>query len=194
VFYVEPTDIPGINNAYWGPEKRQGMPQPALTMNMGPYTNVDSPINFHFNGLGPVEPEITVINPLTKQPLSIPVPASLFQALSTNATKPLRKSKSRNTANLSFAQALLRATTGGAESSSALEASGEVDATRYGQALRARRLVDVSGAGQSYDGTYYVKQVVHEMRRFPQAEYKMRFTLSREGRGASSMRVSPSLS
>lgn len=190
IFYIEPTDVPGVNIAYWGPENRQGMSQPPLTMNMGPNTNVDTPINFHFNGLGPVEPEITVINPLTKQPLSVPIPSSLFSALSGNPAKPLRKSKSRDTANLSFAQALQRATMGAAESSGALEASGEIDAVRYGQALRARRLVDVRGAGQSYDGKYYVKQVIHDIRRYPRAEYKMRFTLTREGRGASSTTVS----
>jgi hypothetical protein len=192
VFYVEPTDIPGINIAYWGPENRQGTSQPALTMNMGPNTNVDTPINFHFNGLGPVEPEITVINPLTKQPLPISAPSSPLRSLSSNPAKPLRKSKSRDTANLTFAQALQRATSGATEASSGLEATGEVDAVRYGQALRARRLVDVRGAGQTYDGTYYVQQVIHDIRRYPRAEYKMRFTLKREGRGASSTKVTPS--
>lgn len=191
VFYVEPTDIPGVNIAYWGPEKREGMVQPPLTMNMGPYTNVDTPINFHLNGLGPVEPEITVINPLTKQPLSIPVPTSLFPSLSSNPTRPLRKSRSRDTANLSFTQALQRATAGVAESSSGLEATGEVDAVRYGQALRARRLVSVRGAGQSYDGTYYVQKVEHKIQRVPQPAYKMHFTLQRDGRGSSTTSVGP---
>jgi hypothetical protein len=192
VFYVEPTDVPGVNIAYWGPENRQGRSQPALTMNMGPNTNVDTPINFHFNGLGPVEPEITVIDPFTKQPLHIPMPSSPLRSLSSNPAKPLRKSKSRDTANLTFAQALQRATSGATEASSGLEATGEVDAVRYGQALRARRLVDVRGAGQTYDGTYYVQQVIHDIRRYPRAEYKMRFTLKREGRGASSTKVTPS--
>jgi hypothetical protein len=193
VFYVEPTDVPGVNIAYWGPENRQGMSQPPLTMNMGPNTNVDTPINFQFNGLGPVEPEITVINPLTKQSLQIPLPSSPLRSLSSNPATALRKSKSRDTANLTFAQALLRATMGVTESASALEATGEVDAVRYGQALRARRLVDVRGAGQSYDGTYYVRQVTHKIQRYPHAEYKMSFILRREGRGASSTMVSPSV-
>jgi hypothetical protein len=192
VFYVEPTDVPGMNIAYWGPENRQGAPQPALTMNMGPNTNVDTPINFHYNGLGPVEPEITILNPLTKQPLSVPIPTSLFPALSSNPARPLRRTKSRDTANLSFAQALQRATMGPAESADTLQATGEVDAVRYGQALRARRLVDVRGAGQNYDGTYTVKQVIHDIKRYPRAEYKMRFTLTREGRGASGSKVVPS--
>lgn len=192
VFYVEPTDVPNVNIAYWGPENRQGRTQPPLTMNMGPNTNVDTPINFHFNGLGPVEPDISVIDPATKRPLKVQLSDALLQSLSSNPAKSLRKSKSRNVANLSYTQALQRATMGSAESAGALEATGEIDAARYGQALRARRLVDVRGAGQSYNGTYYVRQVIHEIRRYPRADYKMRFTLSREGRGASSSRVSPS--
>lgn len=193
VFYVEPTDVPGVNRAYWGPEQRQGPPQPALTMNMGPNGNVDTPINFHFNALGPAEPEVSIIDPFTKLPISIPIPSSLLPSLTSNPAKPLRKTKSRDAANLSFAQALLRATTGSIESSDAIEATGQVDAVRYGRALRARRLVGVAGAGPSYDGTYYVKQVVHNVRRFPRGEYTMNFTLTRDGRGASGRTVTPSV-
>jgi hypothetical protein len=60
-------------------------------------------------------------------------------------------------------------------------ASGEVDAVRYGQAMRSRRLVGVAGAGASYNGNYYVKQVTHRIQR---GQYKENFTLTREGRGA----------
>jgi hypothetical protein len=193
VFYVEPTDVPGVNLAYWGPEQRQGERQPALVVNMGPNSNVDTPINFHLNALGPAEPEVSIIEPFTKLPLPIPLPSSLLPSLSSDPVKPLRKTKSRDAANLSFAQALLRATTGSIDSSDAIEATGEVDAVRYGRALRARRLVDVAGAGPSYDGTYYVEKVVHNIRRFPRGEYKMNFTLKRGGRGASSRTVTPAV-
>ena len=67
------------------------------------------------------------------------------------------------------------------ESSDAVTINNEVDAVRYGRVLRARRLVKVRGVGQSYDGTFYVKEVVHSIRR---GEYKQRFKLIREGRGA----------
>ncbi len=192
VFYVEPTNVPGVNLAYWGPENRQGPAQPALSMNMGPQTNVDTPINFHFNALGPTEPEVSIVDPFTKLAIPIPVPTSFLPSLTSNPARPLRKTLSRDTANRSFAQALLRAITGVSEASDAVEATGEVDAARYGRALRARRLVGVRGAGQSYDGTYYVKQVVHDIKRFPRGEYKQRFTLTREGRGAAGTSVVPS--
>lgn len=194
IFYVEPTNVPGVNTAYWGKEKREGGSQPALSLNMGPQTNVDAPINFSLNALGPAEPEVSIIDPLTRLAIPIPLPSSFFPSLTSQPAKPLRKTKSRDTAHLSYAQALLKALTGANESSGVVEANGEVDAVRYGRALRARRLVDVAGAGQSYNGTYYVKQVIHNIRLLPRGEYKQSFTLTREGRGASGTSVAPGAS
>lgn len=184
VFYVEPTDVPGITTAYWGPEQRNLPPQPPLTMNMGPETNVDRSINFQYDGLGPAEPEITIIDPFTKQPIKVPLPTSLVPSLSSTPARPLRKPIARDTANKSFALALQSAARGSQESSSAAQAQGEVDAARYGRVLRARRPVSVRGAGKSYDGVYYVEKVEHNIVRYPKPEYKMSFVLKREGRGA----------
>jgi hypothetical protein len=192
VFYVEPTNVPGVNNAYWGKEKREGQPQPALTLNMGAQTNVDTPINLSFNALGPVEPEVSIIEPFTKLAIPIPLPTSFLPSLTSQPVKALRKVKSRDAANLSFPQALLKALNGVRAASGAIEATGEVDAVRYGRALRSRRLVDVRGAGQSYDGTYYVQQVVHNITRLPEGKYTQNFTLTREGRGAKGTSVVPS--
>ncbi len=192
VFFVEPTDIPGVNIAYWGPEKREGQSQPALSLNMGPQTNVDTPINFQFDALGPSEAEVSIIDPFTKLAIQIPALSAFLPSLTSNPAKPLRKTFSRDTANLSFAQALLRLFTSSSETSDAIQATGEVDAVRYGQALRARRKVDVRGAGQSYNGTYYVQQVIHEITRLPTGSYKQSFTLRRDGRGASGTSIVPS--
>lgn len=191
VFYVEPTDVPGVNLAYWGPEQRQGAPQAPLKMNMGPETNVDTPINFHYRGLEPAEPEVNILEPFSRQTIPVPAPSGLLPSLSGQPARPLRKVKARDAANLSFAQALQRAIQGSTGAAETLEATGEVDAVRYGRALRARRLVEVCGAGQSYDGTYYVKQVIHQIRRFPRPTYRMQFTLIREGRGATRSTLTP---
>jgi hypothetical protein len=192
VFFVEPTDVPGLNTAYWGPEKRDGQSQPALSMNMGAQTNVDTPINFQFDALGPSEAEVSIIDPFTKLAIQIPALSSFLPSLTSNPAKPLRKRFSRDTANLSYAQALLRLFTSSSETSDALQATGEVDAVRYGQALRARRKVDVRGAGQSYNGTYYVQEVIHDITRLPTGSYIQRFTLRRDGRGATGTSIEPS--
>src|SRR5215217_2251877 len=39
VFYIEPVTF-GVNRAYFGPEIRAGLPQPALSLGMGFFTNV----------------------------------------------------------------------------------------------------------------------------------------------------------
>ena len=54
IFYIEPTNVPGTNTAYWGPAKLIGIPQKALTLNMGPSTNVTSSINFQYNALSSI--------------------------------------------------------------------------------------------------------------------------------------------
>jgi len=188
VFYIEPTPIPGVNTAYWGLDNRLGLPQPALTMNMGPDTNVDSQITFSFDALGPATPQVTIVEPLTKLAIPIPVPSGLYPPLASRPATSLRKTLPRNTANLNPAQAALEALSSVTESADAVTGSGELDAVRYGRALRARRLVGVRGVGYSYDGNYYVKEVTHRIKR---GEYKQSFTLTREGRGALTPAVVP---
>ena len=41
VFYITPGPAPMTNTAYWGPPIRAGIPQRALSVNMGPETNVE---------------------------------------------------------------------------------------------------------------------------------------------------------
>ena len=188
VFYVEPTLVPGVNTAYWGPDNRLGLPQPALTMNMGSDTNVDSPIVFHFNALGPAAPQVTIVEPFTRLAIPVPIPSGFRPSLTSQAAAPLRRTIPRDTANLNVIQAVLRALSASTESADAVTASGEVDAVRYGRALQSRRLVGVRGVGASYNGIYYVKEVTHRIKR---GEYKQSFTLTREGRGALTPMVVP---
>jgi hypothetical protein len=185
VFYIEPTNVPGVNTAYWGAENRLGLPQPALTINMGSETNVDQP-SFNYNALGPVKPQVTIWEPLTGQAISIPVPDLLQPSLASRPTAALRTTIRRDTANLNPIQAALRALVSASQGADAVTVNGQVDAVRYGHALRARRLVGVRGAGQTYSGNYYVQRVTHRIRR---GEYKQSFVLTREGRGASSPTV-----
>ncbi|HEY9695880.1 MAG TPA: hypothetical protein V6D10_01220 [Trichocoleus sp.] len=188
VFYIEPGFTPFTTRAYWGLDNRLGQPQSALTMNMGPNTNVDQPIHFSFNALGPAAPQITIVEPVTKLPITIPLPSGLQPPLASRPATPLRKTLPRNTANLNPAQAALRGVSASSQSSDAVTATGEVDAVRYGRALRSRQLVGVRGVGFSYDGNYYVKEVTHQIQR---GQYQQRFTLTREGRGALTPAVIP---
>jgi hypothetical protein len=186
VFYIEPTAVPSVNTAYWGVENRLGNPQPALSMNMGPDTNVDAPINFTYNALGPAAPQVTIIEPISKTPISIPIPSGLLPSLSSQPASALRQTIDRNSANLSPIQAGLRALVATTDSSDAVSANGEVDTVRYGHVLQSRRLVGIRGVGKDFNGVYYVKEVRHQIKI---GQYKQSFSLTRDGLGASSPRL-----
>lgn len=188
VFYTQPTLIPGISIGYWGPENRLGLPQPALTMNMGPYTNVDAPINFSLNALGPATPKITVIEPITETLINIPVPSGFRPPLAARPVSSLRTTIARDVANLNPMDATLKAVSSVTDTADAVTATGTLDSVRYGHALQSRQLVGVRGVGFSYDGVYYVKQVKHSIK---PGEYKQSFTLTREGLGSLTLALVP---
>lgn len=181
VFYIEPTNTVGRSTAYWGPRDRPELPvQRSLIMNMGVYTNVDQ-LSFDFDALAPVTPETSVLDLLKRSTQPIVSPEMLQKALARMPVKALRTSILRDVAGLDQHQAEQRALQAVTEGADAVTGSGELDPLRYGRLLRSRRLVNVRGAGASYDGDYYVQQVTHRIRR---GSYTQSFTLRREGRGA----------
>ncbi|NDJ78494.1 MAG: hypothetical protein GYB65_19770 [Chloroflexi bacterium] len=185
VFYIEPGPVPGISVAHWGPENRDGQPQLALSVGRGPNSNVEH-LQFGFNSLTGTNPTVTIRDPLTQTPIQVPAPDLLNPSLTQQQAQPRRTTIARDVGGFDTNQALLRAlaeSQGNADSSTG---NGWLNTARYGRILQARRLVDVSGAGNTYDGTYFVKAVQHIIR---VGEYTQRFTLSRGGRGASSPRV-----
>ena len=186
VFFVEPSAVPGRSRAYWGAARRSGSAQPALVLSAGPEANVDDPIVFDFDALVSSVPQVSILEPRTGQQVKVPIPPSILSDLSSRPAKPLRKVVARDAANLDPIQAALRALATTTSSADAVTGRGRLDAVRYGRALQSRRLVDVAGAGASNDGTYYVQEVTHELRR---GSYQQSFVLTREGLGARSGRV-----
>jgi hypothetical protein len=194
VFYVEAGPAPGSNTAYWGPPNRIGQPQRALTVGMGPETNVES-INFAYNGLAPtiVDDEIqdrrlNVRFPvITAASLRLP-PLALLPALPTQIPNVRRILLERGS-GLDIAQAYARAQ-GIVDKSvdGVATAQGELDALRYGGVLKPRGIVGLRGAGFTHDGLYYVKSVSHSISK---GQYKQRFSLAREGVGALTPAVIP---
>ena len=73
---------------------------------------------------------------------------------------------------------------------SVVTAEGTLDALRYGRILKPRSLVGVRGAGDSFDGQFYVKSVTHTID-VKKGLYKQRFSLSREGVGTTTPLVVP---
>jgi hypothetical protein len=179
VFYIEPVAF-GVNRAYFGPETRLSLPQPALTQSMGPSNNVTS-LSFSHDVLEPVGTEGLFVEPFFKLSLPIPsLPSLKIPPLAASPTQPRRKVKTRNTANQNPLRAATTAVADATNAADAVTGEGELDAARYGRVLRARRLVGVRGAGLSYDGFWYVRGVTHQI---SIGKYTQKFRISREGTG-----------
>lgn len=177
VFYIEPVTI-GVNKAYWGPEIRLGIPQPALTSNMGAWNNVTS-MNFSLDPLAPTAAGGTFMIPIINRAVKIPsLPSLKIPPLSSRPVRPLRKKLLRDTAKKNAGEAATAAVAEITKARDAVTASGELDTVLYGHVLRARKLVGVRGAGLAYNGFYYVRSVTHMLER---GSYKQSFTLGREG-------------
>jgi hypothetical protein len=176
--------VPGINFAHWGPPARAAVPQRALSVNLGPETNVDS-INFSYNGMA----ANTVTDQVLDRQLNIKLPVMTFAStrMPPLAAMPahlaqlphVRTSLLSQNTGLTYAQAYARAqglTDKSADS--VVTAQGELDALRYGGLLKPRGVVGLRGAGLTFDGFYYVKSVSHSISK---GQYKQRFSLAREG-------------
>ncbi len=190
VFYLDPGPKPGRSLAYFGPDisKLFGGPQPAMSINLDANTNIDS-LSFSYDGTLATQYLVTILEPNTKIPIPIPVPnIDLLKApLAANAPTPLRSQQLVPIANESPAGAALAALASLFQTVDVITGSGQLDVLRYGQIFKARQLAQVRGAGNYYDGKYYVKSVTHNIKR---GEYKQSFVLSRGGTGSSVSTVS----
>jgi hypothetical protein len=181
VCYIEPLTI-GTSIAYWGPQNRIGVPQPALTVDMGSSNNVTT-FTPSQDALAPVGTEGSFIEPITKISIPIPLLPSLrMPPLAQQETEPRRMRLMRCTAGKNSSDAASAALAERMNAPDPVTATGQLDTVRYGNILRARRLVGVRGAGRSYDGFYKVESVKHVIE--PGASYTQNFELKREGTGA----------
>ena len=180
VFYIEPGPAPGVNIAYWGPQIKIGVPQPALNINMDAHTNVDS-LSFSFDNNLNAIPTVFYYDEITKTPIEIPVPpiTPLNPPLGLIPPIPTRlEPVNDKLSKLSLPQGIMIGMAKAAKLAEAVTGRGELDVVRYGRILKARQLVGVRGAGTAYDGLYYVKNVTHKIK---PGEYKQSFELSRNG-------------
>jgi hypothetical protein len=191
VFYVIPGPAPLVNTAYWGPPIRAGVPQRAITVNMGGETNATLG-SFQTNALGPTTVEGSIQDRITNSSVPVRTLAPLRPPLATQpawlANQPHTRSSQLRESGLNVAQAFARAQGQTDAAADAVTAGGELDAARYGEILQARALVGVRGAGYQHDGFWYVKRVTHEIR---PGSYRQSFELAREGHGSTTPVVIP---
>jgi hypothetical protein len=179
VFYVEPGPAPGTNIAYFGPEIKVGIPQPALNVDMDALTNVEN-LSFSFDPEAGVLPVVFIQNQLTRVPIPIPIPNlnPLQPPLGVLPTPLANIEFMKDTAKMSPMRAISAGLAKAAESQDAVTGSGSLNVLRYGRLLKARGLVGVRGVGVAYDGLYYVRSVTSNLKR---GEFKQSFELTRNG-------------
>jgi hypothetical protein len=179
VFYIDPGPTPGTNVAYWGPEIKVGVPQPALNLDMDVYTNVEK-LSFTFDGSKGVLPIVFIQNSLTKIPIPIPIPKiNPLQPPLGVIPCPITNIKVlKETAKLSPMAAIGLGIAVASRSADAVSGKGTLDAVRYGRLLKSRQLVGVRGAGLAFDGLYFVKSVTTNIK---QGALKQDFELTRNG-------------
>ncbi|HXU45669.1 MAG TPA: hypothetical protein VN783_09090 [Thermoanaerobaculia bacterium] len=207
VFFITPgKDL--VNYAYFGPPVRSGLPQPALTVDMGPGTNVNS-MQFSYNALAPTLVYGLVLETMIDPYVPLPVIASSSTRTPPLATDPavgdsilglipnpikaiedLASLAVRGTLyqgpglqwpqSMAESQAILNVST-----DEVVTCEGELDVTRYGAVLTAPGVVPVRGAGFSYDGLYSVQSVTHKISSSRgNWDFKQSFKLAREGTGS----------
>lgn len=179
VFYIEPGPAPATNIAYFGPEIKIGIPQPALNVDMGAHTNVES-LSFSFDPTKGVLPIVFIQNQQTRVPIPLPIPNlnPLQPPLGAIPTSISNIKVLKDTAKMSPSKALSKGLKEAAKSQDSVTAQGSLDVLRYGRLLKARQLVGVRGVGLAYDGLYFVKSVTHTLKA---GEFKQSFELTRNG-------------
>jgi len=179
VFYIDPGPVPGASIAYWGPQIKVGVPQPALNINLDAHTNVES-LSLGFRTGETTLPVVYVQNQETRVPIPVPIPninplqppLGLIPPMVTNVTFL------HETANRSPMAAIALGLAEASRSADAVTGSGSLNVVRYGHVLKARQLVGVRGAGVAFDGLYYVSSVTSTIKR---GEFKQSFQLTRNG-------------
>ncbi len=179
IFYIEPGPVAGTNIAYFGPEIKVGVPQPALNVDMDALTNVEN-MSFSFDPTKGVLPVVFIQNQLTRIPIPIPIPNinPLQPPLGLLSTSISNIKILKDTAKMNPMQAILRGLNEAKKSQDSVSANGSINVLRYGRPLKARQLVGVRGAGIAYDGLYFVSSVTSTLKR---GEFKQSFNLTRNG-------------
>jgi len=180
-FYLQPGPVPGMSIAYWGPKLQMAIPflatPPPLAIDWDGRSNVES-LQFSFDGFKKTQFVVLVKVDDIPVPLPIPVPdvTPLSPPLGQKDPTPLKVTPLVGLSGYSPVEAAVIALAKAADSANVISGQGTLDVLRYGSILPARTVVQVQGAGITYDGEYFVSGVTHTIK---PGSYKQSFTLVR---------------
>ena len=180
-FYLQPGPVPGISMAYWGPKLQMAIPflatPPPLAIDWDGRSNVES-LQFSFDGFEKTQFVVLVKIDDVPVPLPIPIPdvTPLSPPLGQKDPIPLKVTPLVGLSGYSPIEAAVIALAKAADSANVISGQGTLDVLRYGSILPARTVVQVQGAGITYDGEYFVSSVTHTIK---PGSYQQSFTLQR---------------
>jgi hypothetical protein len=191
IFTMIPGPAPLTSTAYWGPLPRLGVPQPAITTDMGPETNVsglsiENAESEAASVSGNVQDRQTGQTVPVQSVVPIRPPLAARPALANTATA--RRNLFRTNGAPTAAQAMGEAQAQSDASQDTVTITGDLDTGLYGNILTPRGLVGLRGAGFDHDGLYYVQSVIQKISR---GTWTQSFTLNREGLGTTTPIVLP---
>lgn len=176
VFHLDPGARPGETVAYWGPERRAGRPQPALTFDFGALRNVDDP-TFSIDLHGAAAPRVT-LPPRGQAAARDADFAPPRPALGRDPVPAVRRPRLDPSAARGRADTLRAGEAAAERSADVVTCSGKLDALRFGALLRPRRLALIRGVTPPFDGLYLVRSLTTTVRR---GELAQTFELARAG-------------
>lgn len=180
--YVELNPRTGQLEGHFHAPRLEQTAQGVLSVNMGQATNVNS-FNARNDMLRPTTAQVTGLDIETQSNQPAQARSTGLAEQGSNpvlsSERPRRVLLSRTslaqTGELqTYAQAVVD------RSAWAITADGELNTVAYGGLLRAKRPVNVRGAGRQFSGTYYVEKVLHTI---SGEGYTQRFTLRRNALG-----------
>jgi hypothetical protein len=180
-FYLQPGPTPGMSMAYWGPKLEMGIPflstPPPMAIDWDGCSNVES-LQFSFDGFK--KTQFVVLIKVTDVPVPLPIPVPdvtpLSPPLGQKDPIPLKVTPLVGLSGYNPIEATVIALSKAADSANVISGQGTLDVLRYGAILPARTVVQVQGAGITYDGEYFVSNVTHSIK---PGSYKQNFTLQR---------------
>ena len=180
-FYLQPGPLPGMSIAYWGPKLQLAIPfltnPPPLAIDWDGRSNVES-LSFSFDGFK--KTQFVVLVKIDDVPIPIPIPVPdvtpLSPPLGQKDPTPLKITPLVGLSGYNPIEAAVIALAKAADSANVISGQGALDVLRYGTILPARTIVQVQGAGITYDGEYFVSSVTHTIK---PGSYKQSFTLQR---------------
>lgn len=184
LFAVRPgTSISANSVGYWGPPARDATPLPALSVQMGSWTNVES-INFAYDAsasetyTGGNRADSQTDETLAVTSAAFSLTSLAKTSSSTSALQRIRRYVDPAVVGAlatAYAGALLQESTRGA-----LRARAVIDGLVYGAVITPASIVPIRGVGSQHDGLYYVERVEHTIAR---GSYKQEVVMTREGLG-----------